>query len=90
MIKRSDNTQMNDYNIYKMQKEAVEIDAFNLLLISDPSDELLGIAFRSHLTKVLSGVPTKPLNGEMLLLKIKYETNILKQRTRNKRLYSEL
>ncbi len=46
-----------DYNValYQLQKQAVQLDANNLLLINDPSDELLGMAFMSHFSKVING-----------------------------------
>jgi hypothetical protein len=77
----------SDYNVvlYQLQKEAILLDANNLLLINDPSDELLGIAFRSHYSKVINGEYVMPLNGNTFILKIKYESNILKERMMNKR-----
>ena len=81
----------SDYNVvlYQLQKQAVLLDANNLLLINDPSDELLGIAFRSHFSKVINGEYVKPLNSNTLILKIKYESNILKQRMMNKRKFHQ-
>ncbi len=71
--------------LYQLQKQAVLLDVNNLLLINDPSDELLGIAFKSHFSKVINGEYVKPLNSNTLILKIKYESNILKERMLNKR-----
>ena len=79
----------SDYNVvlYQLQKQAVLLDCNNLLLINDPSDEILSIAFRSHFSKVINGENVKPLNSNTLILKIKYESNLLKQRMLNKRKY---
>jgi hypothetical protein len=77
----------SDYNVvlYQLQKQAVLLDCNNLLLINEPSDEILSIAFMSHFSKVINGENVKPLNSNTLILKIKYESNLLKQRMLNKR-----
>jgi hypothetical protein len=79
----------SDYNVvlYQLQKQAVLLDCNNLLLINEPSDEILSIAFMSHFSKVINGENVKPLNSNTLILKIKYESNLLKQRMLNKRKY---
>ena len=69
-----------DNVMYQLQKEAVIIDVNNLLLIKDPSDELIHLAFSCDAMKFINGVPQKKLTGDMLILKIKYETNLLKQK----------
>jgi hypothetical protein len=81
----------SDYNIvlYQLQKQAVLLDCNNLLLINEPSDEILSIAFMSHFSKVVNGENVKPLNSNTLILKIKYESNLLKQRMMSKRKYYE-
>ena len=66
--------------MYQLQRQAVIIDVNNLLLIKDPSDELIHLAFSCDAMKFINGVPQKKLTGNMLILKIKYETNLLKQR----------
>ena len=66
--------------MYQLQKQAVIIDVNNLLLIKDPSDELIHLGFSCDAMKFINGVPQKKLTGDMLILKIKYETNLLKQR----------
>jgi hypothetical protein len=82
----------SDYNdvLYQLQKQAVLLDANNLLLINNPSDEMLGIAFKSHFSKVINREYAKPLNSNTLILKIKYESNILKQRMMLKRKFCYL
>jgi hypothetical protein len=81
----------SDYNVvlYQLQKQAVLLDCNNLLLINEPSDEILSIAFMSHFSKVINGENVKPLNSNTLILKIKYESNLLKQRMMSKRKYYE-
>jgi len=85
-MKQNDNY---DDVIYQLQRQAVIIDVNNLLLIKDPSDELIHLAFSCDAMKFLAGVPQKKLTGNMLILKIKYESNLLKQRMMNKRKYYE-
>ena len=76
--------------MYQLHRQAVIIDVNNLLLIKDPSDELIHLAFSCDAMKYIGGVPQKKLNGDMLILKIKYETNLLKQRMiSEKRKYCE-
>ena len=82
MIEKNDNY---DNVMYQLQKQAVIIDVNNLLLIKDPSDELINLAFSCDAMKFLGGVPQKKLTGNMLILKIKYETNLLKQRMMSKK-----
>jgi len=72
-------------SIYELQKEAVIIDVNNLLQIKDPSDELIHLGFSCDAMKFINGVPQKKLTGDMLILKIKYETNLLKQRMMSKK-----
>ena len=72
-------------SIYEIQKEAVIIDVNNLLLIKDPSDELIHLAFSCDAMKYIGGVPQRKLNDNMLILKIKYESNLLKQRMMSKK-----
>jgi hypothetical protein len=76
-MKKNDNY---DDVIYQLQRKAVIIDVRNLLLIKDPSDELIHLAFSCDTMKFINGAPQKKLTGDMLILKIKYETNLLKQR----------
>ena len=72
----------NNYDdvIYQLQKQAVMSDVNNLLLIQNPSDALIHLAFSCDAMKFINGVPQKKLTGDMLILKIKYETNLLKQK----------
>ena len=73
--------------MYQLQRQAVIIDVRNLLLIKDPSDELIHLGFSCDAMKFINGVPQKKLTGDMLILKIKYESSLLKQRMMNKRKY---
>ena len=75
--------------MYQMHKEAVIIDVNNLLLIKDPSDELIHLGFSCDTMKFLGGAPQTKLTGNMLILKIRYESNLLKQRMMNKRKFYE-
>ena len=84
MIEKNDNY---DDVMYQLQRQAVIIDVNNLLLIKDPSDELIHLGFSCDAMKFINGVPQKKLTGDMLILKIKYESNLLKQRMLNKRKY---
>ena len=79
---------MTEKSIYEIQKEAVIIDHNSILLITEPSDELVKLAYQSYISKIIGGSSIK-LNGDMLILKIKYETNLLKQRMMNKRKFYE-
>jgi hypothetical protein len=71
--------------MYQLQRRAVIIDVKNLLLIKDPSDELIHLAFSCDAMKFVGGVPQENLTGNMLILKIKYESNLLKQRMMSKK-----
>jgi hypothetical protein len=72
-------------SIYELQKEAVIIDVNNLLQIKDPSDELIHLGFSCDTMKFINGVPQRKLSGNMLILKIKYESNLLKQKMMSKK-----
>ena len=72
-------------SIYELQKEAVIVDVNNLLLIKDPSDELIHLGFSCDTMKFINGVPQRKLSGNMLILKIKYESNLLKQKMMSKK-----
>jgi hypothetical protein len=76
-MKKNDNY---DDVIYQLQRQAVIIDVNNLQLIKDPSDELIHLAFSCDVMKFINGAPQKKLTGDMLILKIKYESNLLKQK----------
>ena len=41
--------------MYQMQKQAVIIDHNTILLITDPSDELVKLAHQSYMSKIISG-----------------------------------
>ena len=71
--------------MYQMQRQAVIIDVNNLLLIKDPSDELIHLGFSCDTMKFLGGAPQTKLTGNMLILKIKYESNLLKQKMISKK-----
>ena len=71
--------------MYQLQRQAVIIDVNNLLLIKEPSDELIHLAFSCDTMKFINGVPQKKLTGDKLILKIKYESNLLKQRIMSKK-----
>ena len=75
--------------MYQLQRQAVIIDANNLLLMKDPSDELIHLAFSCDTMKFIGGVPQRKLTGDMLILKVKYESNLLKQRMMSKRKFYE-
>ena len=79
---------MTEKSIYEIQKEAVTIDHNSILLITNPSDELVKLSYQSYMSKIISGLPIK-LNGKMLILFGNYESDILKQRMLNKRKYSD-
>ena len=76
-------------SIYEMQKEAVTIDHNSILLIKEPSDELIKLAYQSYMSKIISGLPIK-LNGRMLIIFSNYESNVLKQKMLKKRKREEL
>ena len=79
---------MTEKSIYEIQKEAVTIDHNSILLITEPSDELVKLAYQSYISKIINGLPIK-LNGKMMVLLSNYESNILKQKMLNKRKYSD-
>ena len=58
-------------SIYEMQKEAVIIDHNTILLITDPSDELVKLAYQSYMSKIIGGSSIK-LNSRMLILFANY------------------
>ena len=76
-------------SIYEIQKEAVTINHDSLLLITDPSLELIELSYQSYMSKIISGLPIK-LNSRMILIFANYEANILKQKILNKRKLEEL
>ena len=77
---------MTEKSIYEIQKEAVTIDHNSILLITNPSFELVKLAYQSYISKIINGLPIK-LNGKMMVLFGNYESNILKQKMLNKRKY---
>ena len=79
---------MTEKSIYEIQKEAVTIDHNSILLISEPSDELVKLAYQSYISKIINGSNIK-LNGKMMIIFANYESNILKQKMLNKRKYSD-
>ena len=80
---------MTEKSIYEIQKEAVTIDHNSILLITNPSFELVKLAYQSYISKIINGLPIK-LNGKMMVLFGNYESNILKQKMLNKRKYEEI
>ena len=70
--------------MYQLQKEAVTIDHNSILLISNPSFELVKLAYQSYISKIINGSNIK-LNGEMMIIFANYESNILKQKMLNKK-----
>ena len=75
-------------SIYEIQKEAITIDHNSILLISEPSLELVKLAYQSYMSKIINGSNIK-LNGRMLIIFANYESNIIKQKMLNKRKYSD-
>ena len=75
--------------MYQLHRQAVIIDHNSILLITNPSDELVNLAYQSYMSKIINGSPIK-LNGRMLILFGNYESNILKQKMLNKRKREEL
>ena len=76
-------------SIYEIQKEAVTIDHNSILLITEPSDELVKLAYQSYMSKIINGLNIK-LNGKMMIIFTNYESDILKQKMMNKkRKYSD-
>ena len=53
--------------MYQLQRQAVIIDVNNLLLIKEPSDELIHLAFSCDAMKFIGGVPQRKLSGNMFL-----------------------
>ena len=80
---------MIEKSIYEIQKEAVIINHDSLLLITDPSLELIELSYRSYMSKIINGLPIK-LNSRMILIFANYEASVLKQRMINKRKLEEL
>ena len=81
---------MTEKSIYEIQKEAVTIDHNSILLISEPSNELIKLAYQSYMSKIINGSNIK-LNSKMMILFANYESDILKQKMMNKkRKYEEL
>ena len=76
-------------SIYEIQKEAVTIDHNSILLITEPSDELVKLAYQSYMSKIINGLNIK-LNGKMMIIFTNYESDILKQKMMNKRKYEEI
>ena len=77
-------------SIYEIQKEAVTIDHNSILLITNPSFELVKLAYQSYISKIINGSNIK-LNGKMMIIFANYESDILKQRMLNKkRKYEEI
>ena len=58
---------MTEKSIYEIQKEAVTIDHNSILLIKEPSDELIKLAYQFYMSKIINGSPIK-LNGKMMFL----------------------
>ena len=75
---------MTEKSIYEIQKEAVTIDHNSILLISNPSFELVDLAYKSYISKIINGSNIK-LNGEMMIIFANYESHILKQKMMNKK-----
>ena len=77
-------------SIYEIQKEAVTIDHNSILLITNPSFELVKLAYQSYMSKIINGLNIK-LNGKMMIIFANYESHILKQKMMNKkRKYEEI
>ena len=79
---------MTEKSIYEIQKEAVTINHNSILLITNPSFELVKLAYQSYISKIINGSNIK-LNGRMLIIFSNYESSILKQKMLNKRKYSD-
>ena len=69
---------MEKFNNYEIKTEAVTIDYNSILLITDPSFELVDLAYKSYMSKIIGGLPIK-LNSKMLVLFANYESDILKK-----------
>ena len=74
--------------MYQLHKEAVTIDHNSILLIKEPSLELVKLAYQSYISKIINGSNIK-LNGKMMILFSVFESNLLKQKMLNKRKYSD-
>ena len=75
---------MTGKSIYEIQKEAVTIDHNSILLITNPSFELVKLSYQSYMSKIISGLPIK-LNGKMMVLFSVFESNLLKQKIISKK-----
>ena len=76
--------------MYQLHKEAVTIDHNSILLIKEPSLELVKLAYQSYISKIINGSNIK-LNGKMMIIFANYESNVLKQKMMSKkRKYEEL
>ena len=75
---------MTEKSIYEIQKEAVTIDHNSILLITNPSFELVKLAYQSYISKIINGSNIK-LNGKMMIIFGNYESSILKQRMMSKK-----
>jgi len=53
-------------NNLKNIKAVMIIDHTNLVLITDPNDELIDLAYKSYMSKIITGLSIKPLNSKML------------------------
>jgi hypothetical protein len=62
----------------------------DVCLITDPSEELINLAFSCEEMKVIGGANRRKLNGKTIILKCHYEANLLKQRMMNKRKYDNI
>ena len=80
---------MTGKSIYEIQKEAVTIDHNSILLITNPSFELVKLAYQSYISKIINGSNIK-LNSKMMIIFANYESNVLKQKMSNKRKREEL
>ena len=59
---------MTEKSIYEIQKEAVTIDHNSILLIKEPSLELVKLAYQSYISKIINGSPIKLNNAITNLL----------------------
>jgi len=53
-------------NNLKNIKAVMIIDHTNLVLITDPNDELIDLAYKSYMSKIITGLSIKSLNSKML------------------------
>ena len=70
--------------MYQLHKEAVTIDHNSILLIKEPSLELVKLAYQSYISKIINGSNIK-LNSKMMIIFANYESHILKQKMMNKK-----